>query len=367
MGDCLSLQPIIDENRLSIFEQQHWVTAACDNKPASTTVERNGAVIGRILYSNRSKYGFRLAGNPPWTPYGGIVLSEKLSNTEKLEVARELLKRLPNRSFTFQCPSPIYRPDAAIIRQAYEEAGFSITQSKTRVLYSGQYGLYVDGVTDKLLYAAGICPDASSFDALETKSLKKTRSQIRKADRELTVTSASCNEFVRFYEENLQRQGKKNPHPFPKLRSLLEHGLKTGSICIFAARGKVGESKDRIPETHAAIACAFDNARFHLWLMMTRKHPFADGNRPHMYAMKLLLVHAIVESRRRGLVFDTDGGSQGQTEELYPQLRISGEESRFVAARLTRPHLMAKYSIRVASSLRKFARNPKWRTIRLTD
>jgi hypothetical protein len=356
----------IDEEELPIFLRKEWVNVAHGNRPLVTlTAEQNGTIVGRLSYIVKPILpGIEIAGSPYFSPYGGVTLSSALSDSQKLNVARTLLLQLPKKiSIEFQCPS--HTPDAPIIRRAYEETGFSITGNKTCVLHPEQQGIFVLNAIDRLGLQArqektskkGRNPTgvglhfSDSVSTSETgESLSKARAHIRNADNALEVVSLSPEEFVKVYETNLQGQGKTSNQPFSTLRNLVAYGLASGNVRIFAARKKIIKNTTDEPAIDAAIACAYDHERCYVWRMTVRKHQAENGEKSHPHAAKLVLVYAMRDARMRGLVFDTDGGGPGQTEVLYPRLRISDIEYRMVAARYTPTYFVLKLANNVVKS-----------------
>jgi hypothetical protein len=283
-----------------------------------------------------------IAGNPFWTPYSGVALDATLSDADKLNVARLLIAQLPRHvPFVFQCPS--HTPETAIIRQAFSEAGFALHGNRTRVLRPDEPGIFVTASAD-----AGDGDILAILDPsakVETgESIGKTRAQIRKAARQLEMLELSVDEFVRIYEENLRRDHKTCKEPLSALRSVLAYGLGTGNVRIFAAGQTLADGAKSVD---AAIACAWDNERYYVWRMTVRKPANDESAKPHPHAAKLVLVHAMRDARSKGLVFDTEGGGTGQTDVLYPRLRINGEEERLIAARYSWPILTVLFAKKV--------------------
>jgi hypothetical protein len=88
----------------------------------------------------------------------------------------------------------------------------------------------------------------------------------------------------------------------------------------------------------AAIACAWDNMRYYLWMSTRRRHvENSPHQKPHPDAIKVLIVNAMAHARDLGLTFDADGVSTPGAKTLYSEiLRIPNEEYRDVFERLTK-------------------------------
>jgi hypothetical protein len=342
----------IDEYALPVFSRSGWAKVACGNKKLVVkTVESKGVVIGRMLYIvtayNPWVPFLRIGGNTYWTPYAGIDLDPELTHEQKNTVASELLAQLPkNVSYKFQCPS--HTKDASIIRQAFINAGFTILGNKTCILRPDKPGIFIPatttGASDDILSIldSSIIPDM-------TDRIKKIRPRIRRAARELDIVTMSAHDFTQFYGENLCRENKRSRQPLSVLKDVLTYGLETGNVRIFAARQKTPDGSE-VGQIDAAIACASDEDRYYVWRMTVRKSAGSESTKPHAEAGKLILVHAMLDARKKNLVFDTDGGELAQTSMLYPRLGINGCEDRIIAVRLHWPLATARFANKIVKN-----------------
>jgi hypothetical protein len=301
---------------LAVFQQPWWLEIAKRGEDYhELQVRHGGVVVGRlgfVLATNQ--VGNRLGFPPIWAHLGGPILDSGLSRSARADVLSRLIAQIPrNISFKFVC-NPIAH-DADLIRQAFRGAGFEHHSETT----------YVQRCGDR--------------DIMSRLSAKR-RGQMRRADRDLEVQPIDADEFIEFYRSNLKEAGKASYASLTNARDLIAKGQEGSApqVRVFAARPKVEGSP-----LDAAIACAWDDSRYYLWLLTRRRHEDANGRRPHGDAVKLLIFRATQHAQSLNLTFDVDGATTEGARNLYDDvLRFPLVESRDVFIRDTTMYRLYK-------------------------
>ena len=288
---------------LPVFQQRWWVEIArgAAHLNEAQVIEDN-IVVGRLPYVvQRNKAGFKCGGLFHWTHMGGPVISRHLPAEAKAATLRQLLSQLPrNVTLNFVCrPAPA---DAGIIREAFKAAGF---ERSTVIAYS-------------------LPPDAES---IINRLSRKHAKHLISADRRLDVIDISAIRFIKFYGENLEEAGKISHSPLNIARDLIAAGSERNppQVRTLAAKKRSGKegggslvanSEDVLD---AAIACAWDNERYYLW-MLTRRREAGPSGKPHPDAVKLLVIKAMEHARSLGLIFDSDGVGSAGSGHFYDRI-----------------------------------------------
>ena len=269
----------------TIFHEPWWLDAATGGNFDFVEVSSGGRVTGRLPFSLTTHFGVRTIRMPDLTYFlgPGIDEGEGSPNTrflKRLEITRELLRRLPSASWQYiKCHRGI---DDAV---AFQESGF-----RTYVQFTHE-----------------VLPDDE--EVLWRNMRNKTRNVIRRAE-ELTVTEMTDpSEFIRLYDRNLELNGRRNALRSARWNKLISACLVRGCGRILAAH--------KNNQVMAANFCVWDK-RSAFYLLSTRRHDSGNG------AASLLVWEAIKDSARRGLIFDLAGvGDRGSV------LLYSGSEPHF--------------------------------------
>jgi hypothetical protein len=306
----------ICHTELPVFQQPWWLEIARgDSDYREVHVRRDGVSVGHLAFIVvTNKLGNKLGFPPVWSHLGGPVVSQALESEERCQVIHELVAQLPgNMSFRFVCS-----PDAAdadAVRQEFEMAGFTRSTETTYLQYPDDKGI------------------------LERLS-GESRRQLASAAKKLQVMDIGADEFIAFYEANLAAAGKQSYASLQSAHSLIvrARGRVAPQMRVIGAKQKrTGEPLD------AAIAYAWDDKRYYLWLV-THRHASGNGHvKPHQHAAKLLILVGTEDARSRGLVFDADGASTEGSQTLYrDRLKFPHAEFRDVFTRDTRMYALYK-------------------------
>ncbi|GGD90522.1 hypothetical protein GCM10011390_06590 [Aureimonas endophytica] len=267
------------EGARAVFLQDWWQAAASEGRPFfDVEAKLGGRRAGWLRYVvHRNKIGARLGIAPFWTHLGGPVLADGLSPEDQRKAVAEIARQLPRTvSFRFMCdPSTPY---AGLVREEFEKVGFECEQHPNYLQYPDDVGV------------------------LE-RMKGRHRTQIKAAMKKTDVEDGSPDEFIAFYERNLETRAHS---PLPIAHRLLRAGVAAGQVRIFFACNRAGaEGLDRID---AAIACAWDGQRYYYWLSRRRSERAETPHLPppNREATKILVLAAIDHARELGLVFDAD-------------------------------------------------------------
>ncbi len=303
---------------LPVFQQPWWFEiAARDEDIREFTVRQEGVVVGRLPFVVvTDRIGNRLGFPPIWSRLGGPMVSQELDRQEKRAVLSRLLAQLP-RSISFKFVCSASGGDVDLIRQAFLAEGFDHRVETTYV---------------QLPQDPGILGRLNA----------KHRGHIRRADRDLEVVQIGADPFIEFYQANLKAAGKDSYASMKNARDLIAIGQdrETPQVRAYAARRKSpGAPLD------AAIACAWDDERYYLWMTTRRRAAGNDpiATRPHGDAIKLLVLAATEHAQSLNLIFDVDGAITEGAKNLYRDiLKFPRVESRDVFIRDTKIYSVYK-------------------------
>jgi hypothetical protein len=279
----------------TVFHEEWWLDAATDGQFDVAEVTSGGRTVGRLPFYVTKRTGISLLRMPPLTYFLGpaVVADAGTPNARflrRLEVTKELLKRLPPASWQYvKCQKGV----SDMI--AFQESGF-----RTYVQFTHE-----------------IAPEPS--DVLWKNMRDKTRNVIRRAEERFHSTEwGDPSEFVTFYERNLTSRGFKNEVEGRICRNIAQAAIERGRGRILAAR----DEKGRIV---AANLCVWDQiASF--YILSTRTEDSGNG------AISLLLWESIKDSARRHLVFDFAGLGGSGSVLLYSGFGAS-IQARYVGVR----------------------------------
>ena len=235
----------------------------------------------------RNGLGMKQGYNLPWARLSGLVIPERISETQRARIGHQLVRQLPTdvSYFLTLANKSDYELFLSEGFQPTLEDNYMISVARFRML-----------------------PQFS----------KRIRYDIRQAERELAVSTATADAFIKTYELDLVRKKLKPYAPLVIARDILEEGLRRGQARVFTA------IKRDTGEIDAALACLWDNDRYYYW-MSTRRIATKGESKPNQGAPKLVLWSAIQDAAARGLTFDFDGVGTGLSNQdgksaLYERL-----------------------------------------------
>jgi hypothetical protein len=300
---CQSLEDI-DRLKLAIFQQDWWLTIARGSACLKEVQvhDANGVVVGRLVYI--VQYGFLgipLGSGPHLSRVSGPILGNNLRDEEKAIIINELIRKLPNISFTFTIAEDA--PDAHLIRQAFKSAGFACFEQLN-------YSQPPEDVINRLG--------------------KKVREHIKQAHSKLDIINIDSNQFINFYLANLEIYDKKKCYfPLKVAEKIINISVRRdpAQARIIAASRKIPNGSAEQSVIDAAICIVWDDERCYYWLSTRRKESHPD-------AIKLLIVAAMKHASNLGLIFDADGVNTPGARRLFKTIfRMTTEEKRYIFTR----------------------------------
>lgn len=303
-----------------VYLQDWWlnITAPPSNQNRlignhKLSVFEGGRVAGTMTYTIfRNRLGVKEGRDPILSRVGGPLIPDDkgdtaLSQRRRDKIVSELIAQLPlNVSHIFTLP-----PDSTD-HTLFMAAGFT---------YNYEYSYRIP-----------------PGDATEIRAgfFRKLRSRLRKAESDLDISTATPEQFIEFYTENLNVAGLRPVFPFDTAYQLLKEGLKRGQARITIAHYK-GAS---VPV--AALATVWDQECYYTWLATYRLPerqkmfkrlgrramtilagkipPTANSQQTsHPCAVRFLFWNAMLDAHSRGLTFDLDGTRKTDTEHLYKE------------------------------------------------
>jgi hypothetical protein len=295
-------QSFEDMNRFrpTIFQQDWWLKIAKGSARLKVVQahDANGVVVSSLTYVvYHNVLGIPLGSGSPVSRVSGPIVCENLSDEEKIIVLTQLLKKLPNISFGFSIRE--HTPNARLIRQAFKYAGFECFE---QINYSQPPGDGINRLGPKL------------------------REHIKQAYNTLDIISIDPDEFIKFYQTNLDESNKKCYFSLKIARELITACIarEPSQARIIAATKKRSEQPSERPVIDAASCIIWDTERCYYWLSTRRKESHPD-------AIKLLIVEAMNHASKLGVVFDADDANTSGSQRLFGTIfRMPNEEKRYV-------------------------------------
>jgi hypothetical protein len=308
---------VLNDCDLPVYQQYWWLNCVRGTDYHEVTVRKGGLTVGRLSFQvTEERTGLLWAENHPWSHVGGPIPSGRMTRGMQSEVFDELLAQLPkSTSYSFTSSSQLSYSD--LVKSAFVKAGFTYTQQLNYVRRPGTLDVM-----------AGL--------------KSKHRTHIKAAAKKLEIIELGAEEFVDFYESNLEAQGRNSYAPLAIVKHLIAEGAERKQIRVTAARRR-REQKDstftsNVPHD-AAIACVWDKERYYYWMSTRRHHlSYSQQNPPHPDAIKLLAMNAMHHAQSLGLIFDADGVTTPGSNHLYKQIfGLKEEEARDVFTRSALP------------------------------
>jgi hypothetical protein len=269
----------VDPTRLgSIFHEPWWLDVVTGGQFDEVSVDSSGTVVGRLPYVTKRWMGFKLLLMPPFTHVLGpaVVPGNGKPQTQlsrRLSIIRSLIDQLPPNDYFMQILG-----DVSIDALAFQDRGFQVLS---------QYTFEIDCRVD--------------LDKIWTAMNFKTRQHVRRGQEAFSITTVEDpNHFVRFYRDNLRKQGRVSFLPLETFPALFSETHVRGCGELLSANRPDGKPA-------AMIFLVWDQGTMY-YLLSTRCPDAGDSN-----TISLLLWSAIERAHKRGLTFDLDGVSSSGT------------------------------------------------------
>lgn len=280
---------------ISLFQQDWWLDAVCGVENWNAIIHQsNGNIVGAWAYPIKKKYNLQLIAMPMLTPGMGPVINyfegqkpaTQLSHEQ--QVLDELITGLPK----FDLFDLYFLPN-----------------------YKNHLSFYWKDFTQSTRYTY-IIRDLSSLDKVFEDFNSSIRTQIRKAEKEITITESDDIEL--FYKINalsFKRQNKKVPYSFAYVKQIEDACKKNNCRKILLA-------KDADNNIHAAVYITWD-AQSAYYLMGG-----ADENFKNSGAYSLLLWQAIKLSAGLTKQFNFCGSMLPTVERFFRS--FGGEQTPYL-------------------------------------
>lgn len=274
-------------------------------------------------YNGVDEYGLAQGGNPHWmyftSPFiyvGETIGPQKYTDAQKYHALRAALSKLPSGpAFKFHADPML--ADQEVIRSAFADSGFKRVNRPT------------------FLYT----PQTDDFDELVREFKSDTRSKVKRARRELDVTTMNIDDFFKFYDDNLDNRGE----VWRWFALNLDHKVLKQEISsddpkveIIAARRKsTPDDRGPHPVDAAILFSRGADGYFKLLRVSYRVGKEDDGlPPPHQQAIKLLVTEIMLRAAKQGATIDTDGFTPGG-ERLYSRFGVFDLHNQDIYTRVT--------------------------------
>lgn len=249
----------------TIFHEGWWLDIATEGRYEVVEATQNGEILGRLPYFLRKKMGVSIIELPTLTHFLGPAIKPNLKFLRRLDITKELLRKLPPASAVYvKC----HRDVQDVL--AFQSAGFRSHVQFTHEIYPQPTSVLWKNLRDK------------------------ARNVIRRASERYSVSAGhDPAAFMHYYNGNIETEGKTN-----YLNTLICEKLIRA--CLERDRGRIYEARDQSGNLMGAIFCAWDN--WSSYYLMTTRVPDA-----HLGTTSLLVWEAIADAANRGLIFDFDG------------------------------------------------------------
>ena len=214
-----------------LFQQSWWLDAVCGEHNWDALIyENNGNIIGAWAYPINKKYNLKLIAMPILTLGIGPIITyfpgQKYSSvlSHEQQVIEELFNQLP---------------------------AFDLFDLYFLPLYKNQMAFHWKGFIQKTRYTYRI-NDLSNLDNVFEEFNSSIRSQIRKAEKEITITeSEDIETFYKINSLTFKRQNKKTPYSLSYVKQIDEACKRNNCRKILFA-------KDNEGNIHAVVYIVWD-------------------------------------------------------------------------------------------------------------
>ncbi|MEM1321918.1 MAG: GNAT family N-acetyltransferase [Bacteroidota bacterium] len=268
---------------LPLFFQDWWLDVCCGPKQWDVALAKDkaGHVLGIMPWFLGRNKGLKMLYMPPLTPYLGpwffYPSGLKRQHSFEKKVIAALVEQLPDCAFFFQDCTLGFDNWLPFYWKGYKQT--------TRYTY--------------------VFDDLSDLDAIFLGLNSSVRNKIRKAEKQLTITTVEDIEiFYQLNQKTFARQQMDAPHSLAFLRKLDKALEERAQRYIYIAKDAEGQA-------HAGLYLTWDrHTAYNLMLG-------ADTQLRTSGAVQLLLWRAIQEAARRCLRFDFEGSMLPSVESLF--------------------------------------------------
>ncbi|MHB8259536.1 MAG: GNAT family N-acetyltransferase [Bacteroidia bacterium] len=215
-----------------LFQQDWWLDAVCGvHNWDALTYENNRNIIGAWAYPIKKKYNLKLIAMPMLTLGMGPIITY----------------------FSGQKYATLLSHEQQVIEELYNQLpSFDLFDLYFLPIYKNQLAFHWNGFMQRTRYTYRI-NDLSNLDKVFEEFNSSTRSQIRKAEKEITVIeSEDIETFYKINSLTFKRQNKKVPYSLSYVKQIDEACKKNNCRKILFA-------KDAENNIHAVVYISWDN------------------------------------------------------------------------------------------------------------
>jgi hypothetical protein len=266
----------------SVFEQPWWLDSVAPGAWSEVVVRQGDAVVARLPYGHRRRYGLRTIVQPPLTQtLGPWVAPVDGKYPRRLETRRKLVAQLIEML-----------PPFDVFRQSFSTG------------MTDWLPFYWAGFRATVNYTHRI-EDLSDLDRVQSDFQDHVRRAIRKARRSVEIVhDCPLDELLRLDEQAYARQGRSTPISRRVLQRL-------DAACAARGARRILGAVDARGRTHAALFVVWDERTLY-GLINARDHEVQEAA-----ANSLLYLEAIRLASEVSRVFDFEGSMVKPVERFF--------------------------------------------------
>ena len=217
---------------IPVFYEAWWLDAISHDSWDYVSVSRNNEIFAALVYTYSKKYIFNVVHNPLLTPYQGIInkYPPNQKMTTRLEYEKDIFNQLIEQLPSFDYYDQKFRPEFTNWL-SFRWKGFSQTTCYSYVL-----------------------EDISDVQEVFKNFRDNIKSDIRKAQKNLTVEDGDVESFYRLNSLTFSRQGMKVPYE-------LETVMRIDRALSERNRRKIFIARDEQGRTHSGVYIIWDDRK----------------------------------------------------------------------------------------------------------
>ena len=217
---------------IPVFYEAWWLDAISHDSWDYVSVSRNNEIFAALVYTYSKKYIFNVVHNPLLTPYQGIInkYPPNQKMTTRLEYEKDIFNQLIEQLPSFDYYDQKFRPEFTNWL-SFRWKGFSQTTCYSYVL-----------------------EDISDVQEVFKNFRDNIKSDIRKAQKNLTVEDGDVESFYRLNSLTFSRQGMKVPYE-------LETVMRIDRALSERNRRKIFIARDEQGRAHSGVYIIWDDRK----------------------------------------------------------------------------------------------------------
>lgn len=279
---------LCEAHPIPIFQQAWWMDAVCVKGDWDVFIyQEKEEVIAAMPFHQIKKWGLRWIIQPQLTPYNGVWMNPKLSESfrTRYEIERRaytyLIEQLENHRYDFYLQS--FHPS-----------------------FTNWLPFYWKGFRQRTRYSF-VIHDISHPQEVYNAFSERKRRDIKKAMSSLNVSlNITPSEFYDFHKRVLQKRKQKISYPFELFKRIADESLAR-------QQGMILSATDNKNQLHAALFVVWDQASAYC-LVYAIDEEFKNSG-----ALSLLIWEAIQFLSDKTSIFDLEGSMIQSVADSYVQ------------------------------------------------